>query len=95
MDFGGKKAAATATGMFDGMQYIGGAAVGSGMGWMLERFGWGTWAPSMIIFSLIGGILMIRLWNVYPSTRAAQHVHVPEIMPDVSRNLKEPSEVEL
>ncbi len=27
MDFGGKRAAATATGMFDGMQYLGGAAL--------------------------------------------------------------------
>ena len=66
MDFGGRKAAASATGMFDGMQYIGGAAVGSGMGWMLERFGWGAWGPSMIGFSLIGAILMIKLWKVVP-----------------------------
>ncbi len=95
MDFGGKKAAATATGMFDGMQYIGGAAVGSGMGWMLERFGWGTWAPSMIIFSLIGGILMIRLWNVYPSTRAAQQIRVKEIIPPVPASIKKPSSIEV
>jgi len=66
MDFGGRKAAASATGMFDGMQYIGGAAVGAGMGWLLERFGWGVWGPSMIGFSLIGAILMLKLWNVVP-----------------------------
>jgi OPA family glycerol-3-phosphate transporter-like MFS transporter len=66
MDFGGKRAAATATGMFDGMQYIGGAAVGTGMGWLLETFGWTVWGPSMIGFAVIGGILMIRLWNVVP-----------------------------
>jgi len=73
MDFGGKRAAATATGMFDGMQYIGGAAVGSGMGWLLETFGWGTWGPSMIGFSVVGATLMIRLWNVVPGKRAAGH----------------------
>lgn len=28
MDFGGRKAVTSATGMFDGMQYIGGATVG-------------------------------------------------------------------
>jgi OPA family glycerol-3-phosphate transporter-like MFS transporter len=66
MDFGGRKAAATATGMFDGMQYIGGAAVGSGMGWLLQTFGWGVWGPSMIGFAVIGAVLMIRLWNVTP-----------------------------
>jgi OPA family glycerol-3-phosphate transporter-like MFS transporter len=71
MDFGGRRAAASATGMFDGMQYIGGAAVGSGMGWLLETFGWGTWGPSMIAFSFIGAMLMLRVWNVVPQNRAA------------------------
>ncbi|MBZ5555369.1 MAG: MFS transporter [Acidobacteriia bacterium] len=70
MDFGGKKAAASATGMFDGMQYIGGSAVGIGMGWMLERLGWGAWGPSMIGFSIIGAILMLRLWNAVPKARS-------------------------
>jgi len=73
MDFGGKKAAASATGMFDGMQYIGGSVVGIGMGWILERLGWGAWGPSMIGFSLIGAILMIPLWKVVPKSRPAQH----------------------
>jgi OPA family glycerol-3-phosphate transporter-like MFS transporter len=66
MDFGGKKAAASATGMFDGMQYLGGSVVGIGMGWLLERFGWVVWGPSMIGFSFIGAILMLRLWNAVP-----------------------------
>jgi OPA family glycerol-3-phosphate transporter-like MFS transporter len=70
MDFGGRKAAASATGMFDGMQYIGGSAVGIGMGWMLQRLGWGAWGPSMIGFSIIGAILMLRLWNVVPTVRS-------------------------
>ena len=48
------------------MQYIGGAAVGTGMGWLLETFGWGVWGPSMIGFAVIGAILMVRLWNVTP-----------------------------
>jgi OPA family glycerol-3-phosphate transporter-like MFS transporter len=69
MDFGGKRAAASATGMFDGMQYIGGAAVGLGMGWMLETWGWGVWGPSMIGFSVIGALAMLKLWNVVPKGR--------------------------
>jgi MFS transporter, OPA family, glycerol-3-phosphate transporter len=69
MDFGGKKAAASATGMFDGMQYIGGAAVGLGMGALLQNFGWGTWGPSMIGFSLIGALLMLKIWKVVPAGR--------------------------
>jgi OPA family glycerol-3-phosphate transporter-like MFS transporter len=66
MDFGGKRAAATAAGMFDGMQYIGGSFVGYGMGLMLERFGWGSWGPSMMGFSAIGAVLMLVLWNARP-----------------------------
>jgi OPA family glycerol-3-phosphate transporter-like MFS transporter len=72
MDFGGRKAAASATGMFDGMQYLGGAAVGLGMGWLLQSFGWGVWGPSMIGFSLIGAVLMTRLWHVLP-TKSGGH----------------------
>ena len=72
MDFGGKRAAATAAGMFDGMQYVGGSFVGFGMGWMLEKYGWGAWGPSMIGFAAIGAILMLTLWNARP-TRSAAH----------------------
>jgi OPA family glycerol-3-phosphate transporter-like MFS transporter len=67
MDFGGKRAAATAAGMFDGMQYVGGSFTGIGMGWLLEQYGWGAWGPSMIGFSAIGAILMLTLWNARPS----------------------------
>ena len=68
MDFGGKKAAATAAGIFDGMQYLGGSVVGLGMGWLLEQMGWGVWGPSMIGFSLLGAFLMVLLWNARPKT---------------------------
>lgn len=68
MDFGGKKAAATAAGIFDGMQYLGGSVVGIGMGWLLEQFGWLIWGPSMIGFSAVGAVLMLILWNARPKT---------------------------
>src|SRR5262249_45633225 len=42
MDFGGKRAAATAAGLFDGMQYIGGAFTGWGIGWLIKHEGWGS-----------------------------------------------------
>jgi len=71
MDFGGKKAAATAAGLFDGMQYVGGSVVGVGMGWLLDSFGWGVWGPSMIGFALIGGGLMLFLWNARPQRGGA------------------------
>jgi OPA family glycerol-3-phosphate transporter-like MFS transporter len=48
------------------MQYVGGSVVGVGMGSLLDHFGWGAWGPSMIGFSLVGGLLMLTLWNARP-----------------------------
>ncbi len=69
MDFGGKKAAATAAGMFDGMQYVGGALAGYPLGWIISKYGWAGWGPSLAVFSVIGLILMATLWNARPSGR--------------------------
>jgi OPA family glycerol-3-phosphate transporter-like MFS transporter len=66
MDFGGKRAAATAAGLFDGMQYVGGAVAGFGLGLLLDHYGWEIWGPSMIGFAVIGGVLMLRVWNARP-----------------------------
>lgn len=71
MDFGGKRAAGTAAGIFDGMQYLGGSVVGVGMGFMLDRFGWGAWGPSMIGPAVVGAVLMLLLWNARPKRSAA------------------------
>lgn len=71
MDFGGKRAAATAAGMFDGMQYVGGSIMGVGAGWLIDTYGWGSWGPSMIGFSVIGAILMLKLWNARPNKHSA------------------------
>ncbi len=70
MDFGGKKAAATAAGLFDGVQYIAGAVVGIGLGKLLDKQGWGIWPFVPIPFALAGAVIMSRLWNVLPGKRA-------------------------
>ena len=66
MDFGGKKAAATAAGLFDGMQYLASSFVGVGMGWMLDHYGWHYWQFVPIPFAIIGALVISRLWNVLP-----------------------------
>ena len=73
MDFGGKRAAATAAGMFDGMQYIGGSLAGYGIGKLIDLRGWGAWAPSMIGFAGIGAVLMLVLWNARPRAHGSAH----------------------
>ena len=74
MDFGGKRAAASAAGMFDGMQYIGGSFAGYGIGKLVDLSGWGAWAPSMIGFAGIGAVLMLVLWNARPAPHRARAV---------------------
>jgi MFS transporter, OPA family, glycerol-3-phosphate transporter len=70
MDFGGRKAAATAAGLFDGMQYLAGAFVGVGVGYVTTNWGWEAWHWAPIPFALVGALLMSRLWNVVPRGRS-------------------------
>ncbi len=66
MDFGGKKAAATAAGLFDGMQYIAGSVVGVALGGILDKWGWGVWPFAPVPFALFGALVMRRLWHALP-----------------------------
>ena len=70
-DFGGKKAAATATGMLDGVQYVAAGFTGFGLGWILKTYGWGVWTLCIIPFSLIGAAVIATMWNARPRGAAA------------------------
>ncbi len=70
MDFGGTKAVATVTGVCDGVQYLASGLTGVVLGGMLDKYGWSIWTYMIIPFSIIGGILMLRLWNETPLKRA-------------------------
>lgn len=70
MDFGGTKAAATVAGMFDGIQYVASGLTGFLLGAGLDKFGWGAWTYMIIPFSVIGSLMMIRVWNAKPGTPA-------------------------
>jgi MFS transporter, OPA family, glycerol-3-phosphate transporter len=84
MDFGGRKAAATAAGMLDGIQYVASGLTGFGLGWILKTYGWdGTplvegyqpanasvWVLSIVPFSALGAIIMTRIWNAKPQRHA-------------------------
>ncbi len=79
MDFGGRKAAATAAGMLDGVQYIASGFTGFGLGWILKTYGWDgiataghqaadahIWVFSIIPFSILGALIMLTIWNAKP-----------------------------
>ncbi len=81
MDFGGRKAAATVAGALDGIQYIGSGLTGFGLGWILKTYGWDgnsvlghapanawVWVGAIIPFSLVGALIMTRLWNAKPGS---------------------------
>jgi MFS transporter, OPA family, glycerol-3-phosphate transporter len=70
MDFGGKKGAATAAGLFDGMQYVAGSFVGYGMGRMLDAYGWSAWTWAVLPFALVGAAIAASLWNTLPRRHA-------------------------
>ena len=70
MDFGGRKAAATAAGLFDGIQYFTSAPfVGIGMGYIIDHWGWGAWALAPLPFAIMGAFVMSTLWNVTPGKK--------------------------
>jgi OPA family glycerol-3-phosphate transporter-like MFS transporter len=70
MDFGGRKAAATAAGLFDGIQYFTSAPfAGIGMGWVIDHWTWSRWAWVPIPFAIVGAMVVSTLWNVAPGKR--------------------------
>lgn len=83
MDFGGHKAAASAAGILDGIQYVASGLTGFGLGWILKTYGWDgiaetghqavdahIWVFSIIPFSILGGLIIARLWNAKPGKSA-------------------------
>ncbi|HVP38612.1 MAG TPA: MFS transporter [Candidatus Saccharimonadales bacterium] len=87
MDFGGRKAAATAAGMLDGIQYVAAGFTGYWLGWVLKTYGWdgvppsaahqpangSVWVYCLVPFSLLGAAIMTRVWNARPVPRPAVH----------------------
>jgi OPA family glycerol-3-phosphate transporter-like MFS transporter len=79
MDFGGKKAVATAAGLFDGAQYLAATLVGFGMGTLLDAYKdpkapgaeYDVWPLAPLPFAIIGAIIIARLWYVVPGRKPA------------------------
>lgn len=71
MDFGGKKAVATAAGLFDGAQYLAGAVVAQTLGHVIDAFGWDMWGLTQVPFAILGAILIAQLWNATPNGKPA------------------------
>jgi OPA family glycerol-3-phosphate transporter-like MFS transporter len=59
MDIGGRKMAGFASGVIDSFQYFGMMVFLPATGWLIDKFGWGIWYPTMAGFGIIGGIAMV------------------------------------
>lgn len=79
MDFGGRKAVATAAGLFDGAQYLGGALISFFLGRLLDKHKivesagvqFNIWPLVPIPFAILGAILIATLWNTVPGKKSA------------------------
>jgi len=55
MDIGGRRMAGFASGVIDSFQYFGAAIALPATGWLIDRYGWGVWYPTMAGFGIVGG----------------------------------------
>ena len=72
MDFGGKKAAATAVGLIDGMVYLGTGLQSLSLGF-ITSWNWQYWPVFLIPFAIIGIALTRTIWHAIPKGKAAAH----------------------
>ena len=61
MDIGGRKMAGFASGVIDSFQYFGTALALPATGWLIDRYGWGVWYPTMAGFGVLGGLAMLAV----------------------------------
>ena len=74
MDIGGRKMAGFASGVIDSFQYFGMTIFLPATGWLIDKFDWGVWYPTMAGFGIIGGVAM---WLVMKKQRALGHFNNP------------------
>ena len=70
MDFGGRRAAATAVGLIDGLVYLGTGVQSLSLGF-ITTWNWQFWPIFLIPFAIIGILLTLRIWNAVPKGKSA------------------------
>ncbi len=68
MDFGGRKGAATAVGLIDGLVYLGTGFQSISLGYLLTK-SWNYWSPFLVPFAVIGFILAVKIWHAFPHAK--------------------------
>ncbi len=70
MDFGGRKAAATAVGLIDGLVYLGTGVQSLSLGF-ITTWNWNYWPVFLIPFVVLAILLTIKIWNAFPKGKKA------------------------
>lgn len=65
MDFGGRRAAATAVGVIDGFVYLGSGVQAWALG-VLTTKDWAFWPMFLLPFGVVGSLLCVRIWDARP-----------------------------
>jgi len=68
MDFGGRKGAGTAVGVIDGFVYLGTGVQSFALG-ILTTKNWDYWPMFLMPFSIIGFLLLLRIWHAMPGKK--------------------------
>ncbi|GAB4379064.1 MAG: hypothetical protein Kow0042_28050 [Calditrichia bacterium] len=71
MDFGGRRAAATAVGLIDGFVYLGTGVQSLALGFLTTQ-NWNFWPPFLIPFAVPGLILAIKIWYAFPQSKSKE-----------------------
>ncbi len=67
MDFGGRRAAATAAGVIDGFVYLGSGVQAVALGFLTTE-NWAYWPMFLLPFGIVGCLLCVRIWDARPGT---------------------------
>ena len=59
-----KRAASSAVGLVGFMSYLSVIFTGVGLGWFSDNFGWNHLFILMAGVSVLGGVVMVLLWNI-------------------------------
>lgn len=70
MDFGGRKAAATAVGVIDGFVYLGTGLQSFVLGYITTK-DWNWWPIFLLPFSIIGFLFLLKIWKAIPNKKRA------------------------
>jgi len=73
MDFGTRKAAASAAGFIDGWGYIGAALTGVGTGWLVDTFSWSAAFDFWLMGAIGSAIIMALLWYFGAGTAKSEY----------------------